>query len=80
MDLWVVKVVTDNAEDAVGPTDGGAGGIAVLDHQQARLLILIIIPHIRVAHQLLVDGALERKEAIGGIFELPVCVTPGETL
>jgi hypothetical protein len=55
-----------------------ASGLAAFDDQQARFAIRV--PHIRVAHQVIGDGAHKWKQTIFGIFELPVGISMGKYL
>ena len=70
VDGRVVEVVADDAEDVVRAADGGASGVTVLDDQQAGLVVQV--PHVGVAHQMIADGAHEGKQTIVGESEPPV--------
>ena len=54
-----MEVLADDGEDAVRAAERGASGTPALDHQQARLAFQA--PHIGFSHQLVGDGAVERK-------------------
>ncbi len=68
---------TGDGEDAVRAAEGGVGGIATLDDQQARFAVRV--PHVGGAHQFVGYGAKKRKQTIMGIHELPVGVSAGKT-
>lgn len=60
-------VVANEREDSRGASDGNARSITALDDDEA--MLVVVVEHIRAAHELLADHITEGKETIGRVLE-----------